>query len=104
MNELCFIGWYLLCFTSPTERGTSLLLADILKPYFLPRLADIPVSQVMASGNLLSDTIPWVVTICSFPIMFFKQSINVVQLVKAFRQLADRDAQSRLQAQAQKFR
>lgn len=43
----------------------------------------------------MDSFIPWVIAGVSFPIMFMKQFINVVQLVKASRWLAEGDIAAR---------
>lgn len=43
----------------------------------------------------MDSTIPWILCISSFPIMFMKQVINVVQLVKASKWLAEGDLAER---------
>jgi CDP-diacylglycerol--inositol 3-phosphatidyltransferase len=39
----------------------------------------------------MDSTVPWILAIVSFPGMFGKQLINVIQLVKASRWLAEGD-------------
>ena len=39
----------------------------------------------------MDSTIPWILAVISFPVMFGKQWINVVQLVKASKWLAEGD-------------
>lgn len=41
------------------------------------------------------STVPWIIAIVSFPVMMLKQIINVVQLVKASRWLAEGDLEAR---------
>lgn len=43
----------------------------------------------------MDSTIPWILAGVSFPIMFGKQVINVVQLVKASKWLAEGDVEER---------
>lgn len=45
----------------------------------------------MARANKLDSTIPWILAIVSAPVMLGKQVINVVQLVKASKWLAEGD-------------
>lgn len=52
----------------------------------------------MARANKMDSTVPWVLAIISFPIMFGKQVINVVQLVKASKWLAEGDREMRKKA------
>lgn len=46
-------------------------------------------------ANKMDSTIPWILAIVSFPIMAGKQIINVVQLVKASKWLAEGDREER---------
>jgi CDP-diacylglycerol--inositol 3-phosphatidyltransferase len=39
----------------------------------------------------MDSTVPWILCVVSFPVMFGKQVINVVQLVKASKWLAEGD-------------
>jgi CDP-diacylglycerol--inositol 3-phosphatidyltransferase len=43
----------------------------------------------------MDSTVPWVIAAVSLPIMLAKQIINVVQLVKASRWLAEGDVEAR---------
>lgn len=49
----------------------------------------------MARANKMDSFWPWVITGVSFPVMAIKQIINVVQLIKACRWLAEGDIASR---------
>lgn len=51
------------------------------------------ISNVRA--NKMSSTVPWILAVISFPVMFGKQWINVVQLVKASKWLAEGDRAER---------
>lgn len=55
-------------------------------------------------ANKLDSTVPWILAAISFPIMFGKQVINIVQLVKASRWLAEGDATERMKRRAAKKR
>ena len=55
-------------------------------------------------ANKLDSTVPWILAAISFPIMFAKQVINIVQLVKASRWLAEGDAAERMNRKAAKKR
>lgn len=46
-------------------------------------------------ANKMDSTIPWILAIISLPVMAGKQWINVVQLVKASRWLAEGDVAER---------
>jgi CDP-diacylglycerol--inositol 3-phosphatidyltransferase len=43
----------------------------------------------------MDSSIPWALAIVSFPIMAAKQFLNVVQLVKASRRIAETDVAAR---------
>lgn len=47
------------------------------------------------SANKMDSTVPWILAAISFPVMAGKQFINVVQLVKASRWLAEGDIAER---------
>lgn len=49
----------------------------------------------LARANKMDSFFPWVVAGISFPIMFFKQFVNVVQIVKASKWLAEGDVAMR---------
>jgi CDP-diacylglycerol--inositol 3-phosphatidyltransferase len=49
----------------------------------------------LARANKMDSFWPWVIAGVSFPIMAIKQGINVVQLVKASRWLAEGDIEMR---------
>lgn len=49
----------------------------------------------MARANKMDSTVPWILTIASAPVMIFKQGINVIQLVKASKWLAEGDRKDR---------
>ncbi|KAJ5359304.1 uncharacterized protein N7496_011717 [Penicillium cataractarum] len=108
LNELFFIGLYLLSFSSP-----------ILSPSLLQPVGDAQPSSVqpgnpanpvpsslfaspwsagaleMARANKIDSFWPWVITGISAPVMLFKQFVNVVQMVNASRWLAEGDRRTR---------
>lgn len=43
----------------------------------------------------MDSTIPWIITVVSFPVMAFKQYVNVVQIVRASTWLAEGDLAER---------
>lgn len=49
----------------------------------------------LARANKMDSFWPWVIAGISFPVMAMKQLINVVQLVKASRWLAEGDVEAR---------
>ncbi|KAF2740847.1 hypothetical protein EJ04DRAFT_507836 [Polyplosphaeria fusca] len=106
LNELFFIALYLLSFSSPLLSPT--LLKDSDSPLNLqpgspaaPKPSMIFTSpwsagaMEMARANKMDSTVPWILAIASFPVMFLKQYINVVQLVKASQWLAEGDRAER---------
>ena len=105
-NEVFFIALYLLSFSSP-----------LLSPALLNVTGD-PISAQpgnpahpaataifanpwsagaleLARANKMDSTLPWIIAGISFPIMAGKQIINVVQLVKASKWLAEGDVEMR---------
>jgi CDP-diacylglycerol--inositol 3-phosphatidyltransferase len=115
LNELFFIGLYLLSFSSP-----------MLSPSLLQPLPDSQLSSAqpgspahpipstlfaspwsagaleLARANKLDSFWPWVITGIAAPVMALKQFINVVQLVKASRWLAEGDIANRKAARLRK--
>jgi CDP-diacylglycerol--inositol 3-phosphatidyltransferase len=115
MNELFFIALYLLSFSSPLISNTVFKVEDnkIVPPVVLASPASPKPSvfftspwsagaMEMARANKLDSTIPWVMAISSFPIMFLKQIINIIQLVKASKWLAEGDIVERRKQRLQK--
>ncbi|KAF2724309.1 CDP-diacylglycerol--inositol 3-phosphatidyltransferase [Polychaeton citri CBS 116435] len=103
MNEAFFIGLYLLCFSSSPSISTSLPESNALRsgssmPSEPPSFFSSPFSATameMARANKIDDTVPWILTLVSAPVMLFKQGINVEQLVKASQWLAEGDRRVR---------
>ncbi|KAF1995697.1 hypothetical protein P154DRAFT_334375 [Amniculicola lignicola CBS 123094] len=101
LNELFFIALYLLSFSSPFLSPTLLKASEPTSPQ--PGSPAVPKPSMlftspwsagameMARANKMDSTIPWILAVISFPIMFGKQWINVVQLVKASKWLAEGD-------------
>ena len=95
LNELFFIGLYLLSFSSPTLSPS--LLEPIRDAVGITPHASIFASPwsagalELARANKLDSVWPWIITGISAPVMAGKQFINVVQLVKASRWLAEGD-------------
>jgi CDP-diacylglycerol--inositol 3-phosphatidyltransferase len=50
----------------------------------------------------MDSTVPWIMAAVSFPVMFGKQVINVIQLVKASKWLAEGDMAERKKKRAAK--
>lgn len=97
-----FIALYLLSFSSPTL-APALLQTPIVdniqagaqvNKTLLRQLFTSPYSAAaleLARANKMDSFWPWVIAGISFPIMFFKQFVNVVQIVKASKWLAEGD-------------
>lgn len=110
LNELFFIALYLLSFSSP-----------LLSPSLLNSVGEAGAAQIQAGGQVNSSVLgqifvnpysaaalelarankmdsfwPWVLAGVSFPVMAGKQIINIVQLVKASKWLAEGDLQARM--------
>lgn len=108
LNELFFIGLYLLSFSSP-KLSPSLLQPPPHTEPMTPQPGN-PAHQPpgtlfsspwsagaleLARANKIDSTVPWIITGVSFPIMAIKQFINIVQLVKASNWLAEGDLAKR---------
>ncbi|KXX73831.1 CDP-diacylglycerol--inositol 3-phosphatidyltransferase [Madurella mycetomatis] len=109
LNEAFFIALYLLSFSSPllspsllqqvpdaaadvihqgAQVNSSLLRQIFTNPYSAGALE-------LARANKMDSFWPWVLAGVSFPVMALKQIINVVQLVKASKWLAEGDVRAR---------
>ena len=110
MNEVFFIALYLLSFSSPLLSPALLNIngdgeAASAQPGSPAHIsADTLFSNpwsagalVLARANKMDSTVPWIVAGISFPIMAGKQIINVVQMVKASKWLAEGDIEIRKQ-------
>lgn len=107
LNELFFIGLYLLSFSSP-------LLSPNLREPAQHIEAKASLSTIFANpwsagalelarANKMDSFWPWVITGISAPVMAAKQFINVVQLVKASKWLVEGDlARRRVSGEAAK--
>jgi CDP-diacylglycerol--inositol 3-phosphatidyltransferase len=49
----------------------------------------------LARANKMDSTVPWILAGISLPVMLIKQVLNVLQLVKASKSLAEEDLRSR---------
>ncbi|KAK4629708.1 CDP-diacylglycerol--inositol 3-phosphatidyltransferase [Fulvia fulva] len=103
-NELFFIGLYLLCFSSSTTTFYLLSSNGPPKPASLPASPFSAAAMEIARANKINDTVPWILTLGSAPIMVFKQCINVLQLVKASQWLAEGDRRQRKAVEIAKTR
>jgi hypothetical protein len=110
LNEIFFIALYLLSFSSPllspsllAPTGDSISSAQPGSPAH-PKISTLftnPWSagaMELARANKIDSTVPWILAGVSFPVMFGKQVINVIQMVKASRWLAEGDLTARRQA------
>jgi hypothetical protein len=109
LNELFFIALYLLSFSSP------LLSPSLLTPPSdpSPPSSAVPGSPAhpklssmftnpwsagameLARANKIDSTVPWILAGVSFPVMAGKQVINVIQMIKASKWLAEGDLKAR---------
>ena len=101
LNELFFIALYLLSFSSPIL-SPSLLSSDGPPTSAQPGNPMNPAAALLATpgsawamelarANKMDSTFPWAIAILSSPVMLFKQWLNVVQLIKASKWLAEGD-------------
>ena len=109
MNEIFFIALYLLSFSSPLLSPT--LFHDLHNPSSIqPGSPAAPkpsmffaspfsaAAMEMARANKMDSTVPWILMVASCPVMVIKQSINVIQMVKASQWLAEGDREARRKA------
>jgi CDP-diacylglycerol--inositol 3-phosphatidyltransferase len=106
LNEVFFIALYLLSFSSPLLTPSLLQGTEAASSMAPGTPAHPPPDTLFASpysagalelqrANKMDSFWPWVIAGVSFPIMAGKQIINVVQLVKASRWLAEGDLELR---------
>ncbi|TKA74973.1 hypothetical protein B0A49_02548 [Cryomyces minteri] len=104
LNELFFIALYLLSFSSPILSPSLLQPAPSTlqpgspaapKPSMLFTSPWSAGAMEMARANKMDSTVPWILAAVSFPVMAGKQFINLVQLVKASKWLAEGDLEQR---------
>lgn len=105
-NELFFIALYLLSFSSPilspsllpVENGPGSSAQPGNPSHHASTLFATPGSawaMELARANKMDSFWPWVIAGISFPVMAGKQFLNVVQLVKASKWLAEGDLEMR---------
>jgi hypothetical protein len=106
LNELFFIALYLLSFSSPLL-SPSLLNTSNSVSSTQPGSPAHPVPSTLflnpwsagaleaARANKMDSTGPWILAGLSAPVCVGKQIINVIQLVKASRWLAEGDVETR---------
>jgi len=107
LNETFFIALYLLSFSSPLLSPSLLQVTKQgdAPSTLVPGSPSGPVSLLfnphsagaleLARANKMDSTGPWVIAAISLPVMLAKQIINVVQLIKASRWLAEGDVEAR---------
>ncbi|KAL3426749.1 CDP-diacylglycerol-inositol 3-phosphatidyltransferase [Phlyctema vagabunda] len=106
LNEVFFIALYLLSFSSPLLSPSLLQVSGESSTLQPGNPASPSVSSLFANpysagalelarANKMDSFWPWVIAGISFPIMAGKQIINVVQLVKACKWLAEGDIEAR---------
>jgi len=110
LNEAFFIALYLLSFSSPLlspsllqqvpdqaaaaiQQGAQ-VNTSLLSQLFGPSPYSAAALE-LARANKIDSFWPWVLAAVSFPVMALKQIINVVQLVKASKWLAEGDIRAR---------
>ncbi|EPE32922.1 hypothetical protein GLAREA_05934 [Glarea lozoyensis ATCC 20868] len=108
-NEVFFIALYLLSFSSPflSPQLLEVKKAGDAASTLQPGNPAVPPSSLIfanphsaaaleyARSNKMDSTIPWIIAGISLPIMAGKQFINVIQLVKASKWLAEGDLEMR---------
>lgn len=106
LNELFFIAIYLLSFSSPLL-SPSLLNTDHSATSTQPGSPAHPAPSTLflnpwsagaleaARANKMDSTVPWILAGLSAPVCAGKQIINVIQLIKASRWLAEGDVEAR---------
>ncbi|KAH8778848.1 cdp-diacylglycerol-inositol 3-phosphatidyltransferase [Diaporthe sp. PMI_573] len=106
LNELFFIALYLLSFSSPTlspallstPAADNLQAGAQVNSSVLEKVFTSPYSAAaleLARANKMDSTVPWILAGISFPVMAYKQIMNVIQLVKASKWLAEGDVAMR---------
>ena len=106
LNELFFIALYLLSFSSPILSPSLLPTDNSPGSSSQPGSPSHPASTLFAApgsawamelarANKMDSTVPWILAAVSCPVMAGKQILNVVQLVKASRWLAEGDNKTR---------
>ncbi|KAI0192640.1 hypothetical protein EV127DRAFT_336626 [Xylaria flabelliformis] len=109
LNELFFIALYLLSFSSPllspqllqtvgeskaaAIQGGAQVNSSIIRQLFTNPYSAAALE--MARANKMDSTWPWILAGISAPVMIIKNILNIVQLVKASKWLAEGDVQMR---------
>ncbi|KAJ5535870.1 hypothetical protein N7513_009056 [Penicillium frequentans] len=108
LNELFFIGLYLLSFSSPTLSPSLLQPVPDAQPFSAqpgnpahPQPGSLFASPwsagalELARANKIDSFWPWVITGVAAPVMAFKQFVNIVQMVNASKWMAEGDLEAR---------
>lgn len=108
LNEVFFIGLYLLSFSSPTLSPSLLQPVEDAAPSSAqpgnpahPQPNSLFASPwsagalELARANKIDSALPWIITGISAPVMAFKQFVNVIQLVNASQLMAQGDRAAR---------
>ncbi|KAI1171338.1 CDP-diacylglycerol-inositol 3-phosphatidyltransferase-like protein PIS [Nemania sp. FL0916] len=109
LNELFFIALYLLSFSSPLlspqllktvgqSKAAAIQNGAQVNSSIISQLFTNPYSAAaleMARANKMDSTWPWILAGISAPVMVIKNILNVVQLVKASKWLAEGDVEQR---------
>ena len=106
LNELFFIALYLLSFSSPLLSPSLLPTKGTSGASAQPGSPSHPASTIFAApgsawamelarANKMDSYWPWVIAGVSSPVMAAKQVLNVIQLVKASKWLAEGDIEAR---------
>lgn len=112
MNELFFIALYLLSFSSPLlspkllqtvgeSKAAAIQSGAQVNSSIISQLFTNPYSAAaleMARANKMDSTWPWILAGISAPVMLIKNILNIVQLVKASKWLAEGDVEQRRNA------
>ncbi|KAI0444457.1 CDP-diacylglycerol-inositol 3-phosphatidyltransferase-like protein PIS [Xylaria telfairii] len=112
LNELFFIALYLLSFSSPLlspqllktvgeSKAAAIQGGAQVNSSIISQLFTNPYSAAaleMARANKMDSTWPWILAGISAPVMIIKNFLNILQLVKASKWLAEGDVQARRNA------
>jgi len=107
LNEVFFIALYLLSFSSPMLSPSLLQFSTDTASTAQPGSPAYPSPSTLfaspysagalelARANKMDSTVPWIIAGISSPVMIFKQVLNIIQLVKASKWLAEGDVEMR---------
>lgn len=104
LNELFFIGLYLLSFSSPiispsllqpSNDPLSVQPGHPVAPSVIWTTPWSAGAMEMARANKMDSKGPWIIAVACAPVMLLKQYINVIQLTEASKWLAEGDIAER---------